>query len=105
MSTKSRIKQIIVAAFAMMISATAWAADGDPWSVSKSSGEVWLTTQGAQQVALGSDNMLKPGDTIRTGHNGRVLLTRGAETMVIAPNSVVGLPTDAQNGMATTILQ
>ncbi len=49
--------------------------------------------------------MLKPGDTIRTGRNGRVLLTRGAETMLISPNSVIGLPTDAQDGMATTILQ
>ncbi|WP_407155844.1 FecR domain-containing protein [Bradyrhizobium sp. STM 3557] len=104
MSAKSRFKHVIVAAFAMVAGSTAWAADGDPWSVSKSSGEVWVTTQGAQQVALGSD-VLKPGDTIRTGHNGRVLLTRGAETILIAPNSVVGLPTDAQDGMATTILQ
>src|SRR5690348_2390892 len=105
MSAKSHFKYFVVAALAMIASSTAWGADGDPWSVSKSSGEVWLTTQGPQQVALGSDNMLKPGDTIRTGNNGRVLLTRGAETMLIAPNSVVGLPTDAQDGMATTVLQ
>jgi FecR protein len=100
-----QFKHLVLAAFALLASSTAWAADGEPWSVSKSSGEVWLTTQGAQQVALGGDNALKPGDTIRTGSNGRVLLTRGAETMLIAPNSVVGLPTDAQDGMATTIQQ
>ncbi|CAL79217.1 conserved hypothetical protein; putative signal peptide [Bradyrhizobium sp. ORS 278] len=85
------------------------AADGEPWLVSKSSGEIWVTTQGgtqgATQVSLGSAEALKPGDTIRTGPNGRVRLTRGAETMVIAPNSEVGLPAAAKDGMATTILQ
>jgi FecR protein len=100
-----RFKHLVLAAFALLASSAAFAADDGVWSVSKSSGEVWLTTQGAQQVALGSDNLLKPGDTIRTGHNGRVMLTRGAETILIAPNSVIGLPTDAQDGMATTILQ
>ncbi|CCE00637.1 FecR family protein [Bradyrhizobium sp. STM 3809] len=82
-----------------------YAADGEPWLVSKSSGEVWVTSQGAAQVSLGREEALKPGDTIRTGPNGRVRLTRGAETMVIAPNSEVGLPTAARDGMATTILQ
>src|SRR3954470_21691581 len=87
----------------------AFAADGEPWLVSKSSGEVWVTTQGAgqgaAQVSLGRDEELKPGDTIRTGPAGRVRLTRGAETIVIAPNSEVGLPAAASDGMATTILQ
>jgi len=100
-----RFKHLLFAAFALLTGSAAWAGDDGVWSVGKSSGEVWLTTQGAQQVALGGDNVLKPGDTIRTGHNGRVLLMRGAETILIAPNSVIGLPTDAQDGMATTILQ
>jgi FecR protein len=34
-----------------------------------------------------------------------VLLTRGAETMLVSANSVVGLPTQQQGGMSTTILQ
>jgi hypothetical protein len=105
MSRNYHFKSFVVAATALLASSAAWAADGDPWSVSKSSGEVWLTTQGAQQVALGSDNELKPGDTIRTGRTGRVLLTRGAETMLISPNSVIDVPTDARDGMGTTILQ
>jgi hypothetical protein len=105
MPKKSSWKCLILAAFALLAGPTAWAADDDAWAVSKSSGEVWVTTQGAQQVALGSDDVLKAGDTIRTGRNGRVLLSRGAETILIAPNSVVGLPSAAQDGMATTILQ
>ena len=81
------------------------AADDGVWSVGKSSGEVWITTTGVEQVALTQEEALKPGDTIRTGHNGRVLLVRGEETILIAPNSVIGLPTEKKDGLATTILQ
>jgi hypothetical protein len=105
MPKKHSLKCLILAAFALLAGSVASAADEAAWSVGKSSGEVWVTTQGAQQVALGSDDVLKAGDTIRTGHTGRVLLTRGAETILIAPNSVIGLPAEAQDGMVTTILQ
>jgi FecR protein len=75
------------------------------WHVSRSSGDVWLVAPGAQQASLSQEAALNPGDTIRTGPNGRVLLTRGAESMMVAPNSVVGLPTEAKDGMSTTIVQ
>ena len=81
------------------------AADNGNWSVSKSSGEVWMTASGVQQASLKPDEVLKPGDTIRTGRNGRVLLTRGEETILIAPNSVVGLPAEQKEGLSTTIVQ
>ena len=48
---------------------------------------------------------MKPGDTIRTGRNGRVLLVRGEETILVSPNSVIGLPTEKKDGLSTTILQ
>src|ERR1700751_2915338 len=85
--------------------ASAMAADDGVWSVSKSSGEVWITTTGAQQASLKPENTLKPGDTIRTGRSGRVLLVRGEETILIAPNSVIGVPTEKKDGLSTTILQ
>ena len=81
------------------------AADDGVWSVSKASGEVWVATDGAQQVSLSQDETLKPGDTIRTGRNGRVLLVRGEETILISPNSVVGLPAEKKEGLSTTIIQ
>jgi hypothetical protein len=84
---------------------SALAADGGVWSVSKSSGEVWVTTTGAEQVSLKQEESLKPGDTIRTGRNGRVLLVRGEESILISPNSVIGVPTEKKDGMSTTILQ
>lgn len=86
-------------------SATALAADGADWTISKSSGEVWRTGTDVQQVALKQEDVLKAGDTIRTGRNGRVLLKRGEETMLVAPNTVVGLPAQNKEGLATTIVQ
>lgn len=77
----------------------------DAWTVSKSSGEVWVAATGAEPVSLTASGMLKPGEMIRTGQNGRVLLTRGEETILIAPNSVVGIPAEKKDGMSTTILQ
>src|SRR5690348_1204093 len=85
--------------------ASALAADGGIWSVSRSSGEVWIASNGAEQVSLKQEDALKPGDTIRTGRNGRVLLVRGEETILIAPNSVIGVPTEKKDGLSTTILQ
>lgn len=94
-----------VVALALATASGAFAADDGVWSVSKSSGEVWLATSGAQQVSLSQDGTLKPGDTIRTGRNGRVLLVRGEETILISPNSVVGLPAEKKEGLSTTIIQ
>jgi len=83
----------------------AFAADGDDWTVHKSSGEVWLTGSGVQQASLKQEDMLKPGDTVRTGRTGRVLLKRGDEMILVSPNSVVGLPVQKKEGLSTTIKQ
>jgi hypothetical protein len=88
-----------------MAASTAFAADGDAWTVSKFSGEVWLAGSGVQQASLKQEDMLKPGDTVRTGRNGRVLLKRGEEVIMLAPNSVVGIPAEKKEGLSTTIVQ
>jgi hypothetical protein len=97
--------RILAMALALGAASVARAGDGEAWSVGKSSGEVWMTTTGAQMVSLSQQDVLKPGDTIRTGRNGRVLLVRGAETILVAPNSVIGLPTENKDGLSTTIVQ
>jgi FecR protein len=95
----------VLATTLVFATSSAMAAENGNWSVSKSSGEVWMTASGVQQASLKPDEVLKPGDTIRTGRNGRVLLTRGEETILIAPNSVVGLPAEQKEGLSTTIVQ
>ncbi|MBR1291427.1 MULTISPECIES: FecR family protein [Bradyrhizobium] len=95
----------LVAALTLGTASAAFAAEDGVWSVSKATGEVWVATDGAQQVSLNQEATLKPGNTIRTGRNGRVLLVRGEETILISPNSVVGLPSEKKEGLSTTIIQ
>jgi hypothetical protein len=99
------MRHVLTMALFVLVSSSTWAADDGVWSVSKSSGEVWVSASGAQQASLTQEETLKPGDTIRTGRNGRVLLVRGEETMLISPNSVIGLSTDVKDGISTTVLQ
>ncbi|MHC4052689.1 FecR family protein [Bradyrhizobium sp. 25ACV] len=94
-----------VAALTLGTASAAFAAEDGVWSVSKATGEVWIATEGAQPVSLNREETLKPGNTIRTGRNGRVLLVRGEETILISPNSVVGLPSEKKEGLSTTIIQ
>ncbi len=101
----SGFSRILTMVLALVAASSALAADDGVWQVSKSSGEVWMTTTDAQQVSLSQAQVLKPGDTIRTGRNGRVLLVRGDETIMVSPNSVIGLPTEKKDGLSTTIVQ
>src|SRR5262245_14460423 len=75
------------------------------WQVAKSSGEVWITSGGTQLVSLNADTKLKPGDNVRTGKNGRVLLIRGEERIVVSPNTVIGIPSEKKSDRPTTVLQ
>ncbi|WP_161534034.1 FecR domain-containing protein [Bradyrhizobium sp. LCT2] len=95
----------LAAALILGMASGALAAEDGVWSVSKAAGEVWVATSGAQQVSLNQQEALKPGDTVRTGRTGRVLLVRGEETILISPNSVVGLPAEKKEGLSSTIIQ
>src|SRR4051812_24895931 len=105
MTACNRVSRLLTAAFVVMAASSALAADDGSWKVSKSSGEVWLSGSGVQPASLKPEETLKPGDTVRTGRTGRVLLQRGEETILISPNSVVGLPAEKKDGLATTIVQ
>jgi len=95
----------LLTAVLMMAASSAFAADDGNWSVGKSSGEVWLSSSGTQPASLNPQETLRPGDTVRTGRTGRVLLQRGEETILISPNSVIGLPAEKKEGLSTTIIQ
>src|ERR1700744_3484665 len=101
----SGMRCVLTIAVALVASSAAFAGDDGVWSISKSSGEVWVTTSGAERASLRQEEPLKPGDVLRPGRNGRVLLVRGEETILVSPNSVIGLPTEKKDGMSTTILQ
>ncbi len=98
MHTVQEISRAFAAAFGLVVASSAFAADDGVWVVRKFSGEVWTTTGDVQQASLKTDDVLMPGNTIRTGRNGRVLLVRGEESILIAPNSVIGLPSEKKEG-------
>jgi hypothetical protein len=96
---------LLLAMFSILYAASGAIAEDSSWQVRKSSGDFWVTISGAQQASLSEGTILKPGASVRTGRNGRVLLVRGEETILISPNSVIGIPTEAKEGLSTTILQ
>jgi ferric-dicitrate binding protein FerR (iron transport regulator) len=103
--TRSFCARFLLTALVVLAAGCGAAAEDIAWRVGKSSGEVWLTTSGVQQASLTDETILKPGDNVRTGRNGRALLVRGEETMLISPNSIIGIPAEQKNGLATTIIQ
>jgi hypothetical protein len=103
--TKVSRASLLLAVFLSFGAETNVGAQDAGWRVSKSSGDVWIATSSAQPAALSNDAVVKPGDTIRTGQNGRVLLLRGQESILISANSVVGIPANKSEGFSTTIVQ
>lgn len=75
------------------------------WVVTRASGEVHIERGALKAVSLRADEDVVPGDTVATGPTGRLLLTRGLETILVGPNTVLSLPREPQGEDKTTILQ
>ncbi len=80
-------------------------AEDNLWRIAKASGEAWVSGSSIQQASAAQQAELRPGDSIRTGRNGRVLLVRGAESILISANSAISLPEAGRSGMSTVIQQ
>jgi hypothetical protein len=102
---KTYCTSLLLMTFAIFGLGSSATAQDAAWHVSKSSGEVWVTNSGVQKASVTAATVLQPGDNIRTGQTGRVLLVRGKESMLISPNSIIGIPKESSDGMATTIIQ
>jgi len=102
---KSLSSPILLLMLIGFCSGSAAIAQDAAWRVGKSSGDVFVTNAGVQQTSISSATTLNPGDYVRTGQSGRVLLVRGAESMLISPNSVIHIPKENKDGMSTTIVQ
>jgi hypothetical protein len=67
------------------------------------SGQVYVRQGPLQLASLSSGLVLENGAVVVTKNNGRALLVRGEQTMIVAPNSMVTLPAD--KGTFTRILE
>ena len=98
----------LLSAFVFFCTGTVAIADdtnNDVWRVSNAFGNVLVIVEGGQPVSLASARTLKPGDSIRTGQNGRALLVHGEEYILISPNSAIEIPREKKQGLLTTIIQ
>jgi hypothetical protein len=74
------------------------------WLVQKVTGKVVFTTPGARALALEPARILKRGDIVQTGANGRVRLARTSESVFIGPNTIASIAKRPTPGMRTTVL-
>lgn len=96
----------IIAAFFVLIATPALAKDGPlPWIVAQKSGDVRVLHNGMQPASVQVRAALSPGDVIATGANGRAMLTRGDDYVVVAPGSRLLLPKEEQARGFTRLLQ
>ena len=96
---------LLIAFVFIYTGSVAIADDSDVWHVSNAFGNVWVTVGGIQQASLTHARILKPGNSIRTGQNGRALLVHGEEYILISPNSAIEIPREKKQGLLTTIIQ
>ncbi len=98
-----------LAAFAAMLagllSGEARAGQESSWTLESRSGQVNLVKTGMVPISLSTGDVFADGDWIETGPDGRAMLKRGEETIVVAPNSRIGLPKSNDGPYATRILQ
>ena len=87
----------------ILLSGTALA--GTPsWVVSESSGKVSILSTGVTRVAM-RGGALTVGDFVTTGANGRAVLVRGEEYLVVAPNSRIRVADPVKSGGFTQIVE
>src|SRR3954454_9035460 len=77
----------------------------EDWVIAKVSGEVWISIPNAP-VARATAGMTVPdGATLSTSQNARAQLNRGAESILVSPNTVISPQSFTFFGTSTTIQQ
>lgn len=100
-----RVLQFI-GAILLFFAAPAMASGGSlPWTVTQKSGDVRVLKNGLQPASVQVRAALSPGDVVATGANGRVMLTRGDDYVVVAPASRLLLPKGEQAKGFTRLIQ
>lgn len=87
----------------MLALPTAGLCGDDQWRIVKVSGEAWISGDTVRAASTSDSTLLRAGDSIRTGRSGRVLLNRGAESILVSPNSAIVLPAPSKPGMSTVM--
>ena len=96
----------VIAALLALIATPALAKEGpSAWIVAQKSGDVRVIHNGLQPASVQVRAALSPGDVIATGANGRAMLTRGDDYVVVAPGSRLLLPKAEEKRGFTRLIQ
>jgi hypothetical protein len=84
----------------LLLAGTSALAAPPAWRISEASGDVRILRAGASRIAS-RGGALAAGDGISTGVNGRAVIVRGEEFLIVAPSSRLRLPAAAASGGIT----
>jgi FecR protein len=97
-----RSLKLILSIAGLLCASTAYA--GVPaWTVSESSGQVSIIAPGISKVAQ-RGGAVAVGEVVATGTNGRAVLVRGEEYLIVSPNSRIRVADPARSGGITQIM-
>jgi hypothetical protein len=105
------LRRIVVAAV-LMAAISAWpghstavAGNADLWKVDTVEGTAWVQRNGAGWQPLAAGAELGPGSRVKTGKDGRIVISRPGDTVSVSPNSRFGIPEPATEGPVTHFMQ
>jgi hypothetical protein len=74
------------------------------WTISESSGQVSIIAPGVSKVAQ-RGGAVSVGEVVTTGANGRAVLVRGEEYLIVSPNTRIRVADPARSGGMTQIME
>ena len=89
----------------ILMASPAMAKDSAAWIVTQKSGDVRVLKNGLQPASVQVRAALSAGDVVATGANGRAMLTRGDDYVVVAPGSRLLLPKEQKQSGFTRLVQ
>lgn len=95
--------RIALTILALSVAAPALANPAPQWKLVQRVGEVWITSEEFQPVAVVTNGAVPERSVIVTGQKGRAILTRGTEQIILQPNSRLVIPETKDN--TTRLLQ
>jgi uncharacterized membrane protein YgcG len=87
-----------------LLSSGAAFAEVPGWKVSESSGQVAIVSPGVSKIAH-RGGAVAVGEIVATGTNGRAVLVRGEEYLIVSPNTRIRVADPAQTGGMTQIIE
>ncbi len=87
-----------------LLTSSAAFADAPGWKISESSGQVTIVSTGLSKAAS-RGGVVSIGQIVATGANGRAVLVRGEEYMIVSPNTRIRVADPAKSGGLTQIIE